>query len=257
MSRSITRAGRDEPFGLQVAKGEIAGHTSLHKFGANAALNSSSYETIWREGGRHAWVVAGKSVQKISSSSTNDDVAGTGALTVSVQGVDEDYAEISETVILTGQTAALTTKEFLRVHRMVILSAGTGLVNAGIVYAGTGAVGTGKPAVVNCLISIGACQSEVAYYTVPAGKTLYVSGIYAGIGFDTTQRAADIVLYARPLGEVFQLKFGLTSGAAFAGERFDIPLKFDAKTDIDMRGLAVGGTPEVRGGFEGFIIKND
>jgi len=251
MKQSITRLARHEPFGIQVAKGEIPGHTVEHKFGANPDI-STALETIWPEGGVYVYRATAIKM-KISSSSTDDDVGGSGALTVTIYGLDANYALINETIILTGQTEVNTTNLYLRVFRMIVNSAGAGGKNAGIVYAGTGVVGTGKPAVVHALISVGENQSEVAFYTVPAATTALIESVYVGIDLVGANKSIRTSLLVRPFGEVFQLKFSLQSASGDAQHTFTMPIKVAAKADIELQAIT-SASGVVRGGFEMTLI---
>ena len=76
----ITRVGTSEPFELQVSRGQIAWHSTLYKFGFNSVVGTSN-ETIWDGGGLYAYPAAA-AVMYVSSSSTNDAAAGTGARTI-------------------------------------------------------------------------------------------------------------------------------------------------------------------------------
>jgi len=98
---SITRIGTSEPFELQVSRGQIAYHEFIHKFGYNPDIANSN-ETIWSQGGVYTYPTSA-STMYISSSSTADTAAGTGARTATVSGLDANFDEISETVSLNGQ----------------------------------------------------------------------------------------------------------------------------------------------------------
>lgn len=115
------------------------------------------------------------SVVKLSSGSADDAAAGTGARTVQVTGLLSTYVEASETVILNGQTAVNTTNSYVAINKVEVLTAGSGGVNAGIVYAGTGTVTTGVPAVVNNAITVGANVSTSAFYVMPAKRNFKVN----------------------------------------------------------------------------------
>ena len=121
---SISRVGTSEPFDLQVSRGQVAYHETQFKFGFNPDIDDS-LETIWAEGGLYSYLSAA-SVLKISSSSTDDASAGTGARTITISGLDANYDEISESITLNGQTAVNTTQSFLRVFRLTVDTAGTG-----------------------------------------------------------------------------------------------------------------------------------
>jgi len=45
--RSISQVGTSEPFELQVARGQIPGHTTLHKFGAVPSMSINTTGTVW------------------------------------------------------------------------------------------------------------------------------------------------------------------------------------------------------------------
>jgi hypothetical protein len=98
-----------EPYELQVAKGQIAGASTLYKFGTNPDIDSAE-ETIWSTGGDYPWPTAAFTAF-ISSSSAADTSAGTGAQTVTVEGVDENYAAQTVTVNMNG-TAKFVTRDF-------------------------------------------------------------------------------------------------------------------------------------------------
>ena len=134
---SITQSGRYEPFELQVARGQISWHKRLFQFGTNTAVGTG-FSTLWPGGGTLYAYPSAATVLKISSANANDAAAGTGARTVVVNGLDADYNEISETVILNGQTAVNTVNSYLRFGEILVLTAGSGGTAAGILYAGVG-----------------------------------------------------------------------------------------------------------------------
>lgn len=258
--RSITQVGTSEPFELQVSRGQIPGHYGLFKFGNNATIGDS-LETIWAEGGLYSYLTAA-TVLKVSSSSTDDTSAGTGARTVQLYGLDADYNEINELVTLNGQTAVNTTQSFLRINRMVVRSAGSGGVNAGVIYAGTGTVTTGVPANVYASVNgvTGSNQSLMALWTVPAGYTAYLFQYDVSNGTSSqTPAVCKLILAVRPYGEVFQSKDvkSLTTGM-HVEETFAFPQKITEKSDIEVRAISSSAsvTFDISAAFEIVYIKN-
>jgi len=253
---SITRVGTSEPFELQVAREQVAYHYPQFKFGFNSDIDDTE-ETVWAQGGLYSYLTSA-SVLKVSSSSTADTSAGTGARTVQLYGLDADYNEISETVTLNGQTSVNTTNSFLRINRMVIRSAGTGEKNAGVVYAGTGTVTAGVPANKYATIAVGDNQTLMALWTVPAGHTAYL--LQKDLTVSTTQnnKYATIRLVARPDGEVFQTRDKHVLDNNVLHQKYDIPLKFEEKTDIEIRcvGDSSGANIAVSAGLDIVYIKN-
>jgi hypothetical protein len=257
---SISRVGTSEPFELQVARGQIAWHYPLFKFGNNTTVGDS-LETIWAEGGLYSYLTAA-TVLKVSSSSTDDTSAGTGARTVQLYGLDADYNEINELVTLNGQTAVNTTQSFLRIYRMVVRSAGSGGANAGVIYAGTGTVTTGVPANVYASVNgiTGANQSLMALWTVPAGYTAYLLQYDVSNGTTSqTPAVCKLILAIRPYGEVFQSKDvkSLTTGM-HVEESFTLPQKITEKSDIEVRAISSSASVsfDISAAFEIVYIKN-
>lgn len=256
---SITRVGTSEPFELQIARGQVAYHKSVYKFGNNAAVANVT-ETIWQQGGLYSYLSAA-SVLKVSSSSANDTSAGTGARTVELFGLDGDYNEINEVVTLNGQTAVNTTQSYLRINRMIVRSAGSGGANAGIIYAGTGTVTAGVPANIYATINgDGTNQTLMALWTVPAGYTGYLMQYDVSNGTTSnTPAVCKMTLAARPHGEVFQSKDvkSLTTGMHIENTLI-VPLKFTEKTDIEVRAVSSSASVvfDISAAFEIIYIKN-
>jgi hypothetical protein len=254
---SISRVGTTEPFYLQVARNQISFHKSNFKFGFNSDVDDS-LETVWAQGGLYSYL-ASASVLKVSSSSTADTSAGTGARTVELSGLDTNYDEISETVTLNGQTAVNTTNEFLRINRMVVRSAGSGEQNAGVIYAGTGTVTTGVPANKYATIAIGDNQTVMALWTVPRGYTAYL--LQTDITVATTQnnKYCTVHLVSRPNGEVFQIKDKFVKSESSVHQAYTIPLNFEEKTDIEVRAIgdSAGADIAISAGLDFIYIQND
>ena len=254
---SITRFGKHEPFYLQVAREQIFNHKSIFKFGFNPDIDAT-LETVWAQGGLYSYLTSA-TVLKVSSSSTADTSAGTGARTVELFGLDTNYDEINETVTLNGQTAVNTTKEYLRINRMIVRSAGTGGANAGVIYAGTGTVTTGVPANIYATIAIGDNQTVMALWTVPKDYTAYL--LQTDITVATTQnnKYCTVHLVSRPEGEVFQIKDKFVKAESSVHQGYTVPLKFEEKTDIEVRAIgdSAGADIAISAGLDIIYIKNE
>lgn len=253
---SITQNGRFEPFELQAARGQITGHKTLFKFGANSDINGTE-ETIWSQGGLYAYPAA--AVQMTVSSSSNDDAAaGTGARTVFVSGLDANYNEASETITLNGQTAVTTTKSYIRMFRAFVVTAGSGGTAAGTIYVGVGTVTAGVPATIYAAIPLGDNQTTMALWTVPAGYTAYMLGGKFSASSNNASHTALGKFFVRPFGGVFRNAADLTLNNGFANYNFALPLPIPEKSDIETRAIALSGTNfYVTASFEIVYIKND
>ena len=252
---SVSRQGQYEPFELQVARGQIDAHKALFKFGINGDVGTS-VETVWAQGGTYAYPAAA-TVMKISSSSADDASAGTGARSIAIFGLDANYNEISESVLLDGQTAVNTGNSYLRISRMYVTTAGSGATAAGTIYAGTGTVTSGVPATVYGMITLTANQTQMAFWTVPAGYTLYLTGLFYTSGNTNANAWTNFQLIQRPLGGVFrQQSSSRVPGNGDFVIDFHTPLAFSEKTDIEVRAVASTSPSNVSAEFEGIYIKN-
>ena len=87
---------------------------------------------------------------------------------VVIEGLNENYQPQTETVTLTGTTAVTTDNTFVRVFRMATDALNVGDITARV----TSASGT-----VVAQIDVGYGQTLMAVYTVPAGKTAYMTAL--------------------------------------------------------------------------------
>ena len=257
---SISRVGTSEPFELQVARGQIAWHYPLFKFGNNPTVGDS-LETIWSEGGLYSYLTSATVLAPVPAEVSFVEELET-LRTVQLYGLDGDYNEINEIVTLNGQTEVNTTQLFLRINRLIVRSAGSGGVNAGVIYAGTGTVTTGVPANIYASINgvTGSNQSLMALWTVPANYTGYMLQYDVSNGTTSnTPAVCKLILSVRPFGEVFQSKDvkSLTTGMHIE-ENFAIPQKFTEKSDIEVRAISSSGsvTFDISAAFEIVYIWN-
>ena len=257
VNHSIGKFGLDENFNLQLARGQIYNHRHVSKFGYNSAVSTST-DTIWARGGDYNWLAAA-TVLKISSSSTDDDVGSTGATGITIEGLDENYDEVSLDIIMDGTTAVSTTgTTFIRIHRAYVTTVGTGLTNAGVIYVYTGAETDGVPDVattINTSIEVGDGQTLQSFYTVPAGHTAYLQGMTVSSGSSATVSAI-VDLRVRELGLGWRVQ---ERAVVFRNEivlHHDIPHAFEEKTDIEMIATSSATTVAVSGTFDLILVKN-
>jgi len=168
----------DIPFYLAVQQGKVPGYSMINKFGYNSSIGSGSFETIWETGDDYPWQSTAVTVDVVSDD-VNDDVAGTGARTLRIQGLDGSYNLAEETVDMDGTTTVTTTQTFLRVFRMSVETAGTSGNNVGnisVTYTGGSDVAA--------TITAGNGQTLMCLYTIPAGYTGYLLSIDVSSGKD-------------------------------------------------------------------------
>jgi hypothetical protein len=184
----------------RAAYGSVPGATFIDLYGYNGAI-PATFEAVWPESADYIPLQAALSAPYCASTSAADAAAGTGARTIRVTGITTTFAAFSETVTLNGQTSVvLATANILLIHDAEVLTAGSGLMNAGAIACGTGANTAGDPAVVHLFIPI---SSETAvtgvgnraaqfFYGVPAGYTMLCKNFQAGSVFATAASSLQI-----------------------------------------------------------------
>jgi len=129
----------------KVAEGLVPGYSFDGRWGRNASVGNTHEPIISASMGGAFWTpTAASTVQVRAGGNVNDDIAGTGARTISITGLNEDYDTVKEIISLAGVSAsAPTTITFTRLHRASVESTGTyGGANAGeiIIEATTGSI---------------------------------------------------------------------------------------------------------------------
>lgn len=235
---------------INVSRGLVQNASRLQKVGYSAAIGSSM-QTVWNEAAAVTFP-ATATVMTVSSSSANDTSAGTGARTVTITGLDTNYTQVTEVIILNGQTAVNTINSFLRINTMTVATAGSGGSNAGIIYIGTGTVTTGKPAVVYNSITTGANTSLSAFTTIPALTTGYLLEVIASTDTAGTQ----IQILTRTQGGIFIVNriFHLGVGAGTIQE-YELPRALTAGTDIVAQAVNAGTNVKVSCQFEILLLQ--
>lgn len=126
-------AVRPTDYNYEVALGRRQGATTWNKFGYNSDLDTGT-EIVAAFGGTFT-ILSAASTLTIVSSSTDDDgsPAGTGANTITITGIDANYAAQTEVVTLNGTTSVVTSSTWLGINRAAVSLSGSGQSNAGLI----------------------------------------------------------------------------------------------------------------------------
>lgn len=258
MSVSIGQANEYANFMLKAAAGTIAGVSVINKFGRASAITTGNTWEVWD--GNVAYVFpTTASITHIRQAT--DQVGTDGGATIEVQGLDENWNLVVQNADLdaadTSAEVALTTP-LIRVFRMKVLE---NITLAADVWVGATGVAA---ATAKAIISTGNNQTLMAIYTVPNGKTAYMTNYYASVnpggGAPTTFYARlwardNVNNYAR------QLKHhqGISADVDAYGmmQHFFSPYyKFTQKTDIIITGSPTGASVDVSAGFDLILVDN-
>ena len=115
----------------EIALGLRQGTTLWNKFGYNADVDTGT-EVIASFGGSFTFLTTASTLTVVSSS-TDDDVGGTGATALVIYGVDANRKSQIEVVNMDGTTPVVTSNTWLGVNRVAVYTAGGGLTNAGTI----------------------------------------------------------------------------------------------------------------------------
>jgi hypothetical protein len=225
-----------------ISKGKVLKTSYIHKFGRNPSIGGAP-ETVWMNGGIYTYLTSPSTVY-VSSDNGNDAAGGTGARTVTVQGLDVNYNSVEETLTVGG---SVSTVEFLRVFRAFVVEAGSVGTNIGNVLVSTGAGGGGTVladiGTIGTGSTFGLGQTQLSLYTIPANCTGYLTTWNVGIG--AYNSSATVSLYTREyttgnLG--FRTRDIMDVPGGYHTRNYDIPIHIPAKTDIEVRAIASTGT---------------
>lgn len=250
---------------LAIAKGQVIGSTKNNKWGNAPNFATSNGEIdIWdgaddgQTWEQMTYVFSSTAaIDSISSSSASDTVE------VTIEGLDANYNQVSLTPILNGQNRVALGTSLLRVNR-AYNSNGVDFVGNVIIYENTAIVG-GVPTdttKIKAIIDPTNQQTEMAIYTVPAGKTGYILGGYASTAGANKSSNYKIKFTAREPNGVFRTKqrFSVSdNGSSFVPFKYEIPEDFPEKTDLRMTAqmTATGGTNgSVSAGFGIILVDN-
>ena len=248
-------------FALEVARGNVSGVACVNGFGHQADLDTAEDPAdVWPTAG--LWVPPTTArTHDIASSDANDTAAGSGARTVKVEGLDAAWALQEETVTMNGTTNVPTASTYVRIFRMRVLTDGTEgqqPQNVGSISA------TAQTDVtVTAVIAPGRGQTEMAIYTVPAAKALYLTNFWVSLNRSgVAGSTADFDLLVREDADTANTSWavkgsvGCETDGANSTQRNWVPyFKVAAKSDIKIQVLEVSANnSDISAGFDGYLV---
>jgi hypothetical protein len=254
-------------FALEVARGKIAGMTSVNKFGAAPDGVQTSATDIWSRANstptQQIWLApTAARIHAIVSSSTDDDgnPVGVGARTLRIYGLKTwDLAETSEDITLDGTTPVNTANSYVIIHRMKVLTSGTTSINVGTITA-TATTDT----TITAVILPGDGQTEMAIYGVPSIQSFYMtrwscaiakaSGVASHVSFELRVNENPNVQTTN-----FLRKNDLavqSTGSNNVEKHFDNPIKYAGPCIIKVQGMASAADVDAKSGFDGYLVTN-
>lgn len=218
---------------IQIAAGKVKNTSHINKFGYNTAVGTT-FEAVHDAGGTYAY----PSTAGVATVAGGSDA---GAV-IEVQGLDENYLEATENVTV----GSSSTTTFIRVFRARVKSVvGGGSTNAGDITVTVDSA-------VRATILAGNGQTLMALYTIPDNKTGYLLKFQGSI---EKQKECEFKIMTRPAddGDIFNIKGMFGAFGSTVNYDYPVPLKIDAKTDIEILAKA-GATTGVGAIFDIILI---
>ena len=216
-TEEVTITAQTGEYHVDIAAGVVPGKSINHKFGALIDV-AATYVPVTTSA---IWLtpqVAGAVALRVKAGNGADTANGAGAREITLQGVDETGAEVTEAVATAGASASdVTSATFMRLYRLWVSESGTytspgtppASHTAAIVIESAAAAEWGSIDVVGA--SKG--QSQIAAYTVPLGKKAFINSYYI-----TTDGA-------KPVDFLFmQRRYILETSAPYAAARTIVEL---------------------------------
>ena len=246
---------------LDFSRGLHEDQSSVHKYGKNATTPNGSFADIYSYGATvpaYPWPLTAQTIRIRAGGDAADDAAGLGAQSIRVFGLDENWLEIFEDIVTAGASASVaTTKLFRRVYRVRVTGVGAANVsNTGRIIVenttSTDAIG---------VVEAGVGSTEQTHYTVPAGKTGYISRVDAQVRTGPN-KDADIRFRTRAnIGDTVSAPFGPAivvdqwDGLAdFASAEYSAFRAYPEKTDIWFEAQGNGDTTSVIISYDIFLL---
>lgn len=253
---------------IEIAKGNVPGHSVITKFGRNGAVSATlSHISI---SGQYQTPTTAQSLEILSSQAA-DGPAGAGGRKVIVEGLDSNWNFQTEEVELDGVTPVALQNDYIRVFRGFVSESGSYVTTAIPSHVGQITLRGAGAGVTWFIIDnvqettaagFGIGQTQIGSYTIPAGKTAYlISKTFsveatktARIYFFKREQGDDITTPYRGIMRLFEQNDGI---ATLATIQTPAPMQaIPEKSEVGFFATAAVGTPSVSAEFQLLLIDN-
>jgi len=253
-------------FLIEVAKGNVAGHSLVNKFGFNDNIGATLAPIA--AGSVYQTPTSATSLEIVSTNS-NDNASGTGARTVEVQGLDANFDLQTETVSMNatdGTIAAPLANTYTRVFRVKVATSGTYATQTGGSHVGTLTIrvsggGATWATIVTSAGGFPMGRTEIGVYTIPAGYTVYLLSKHVSI---ESAKVPDVLWFRREGADtvaapfstmrLFERHQGAASEILYQPPAPSVVLP--EKTDVGAMGYVTTGVAAVSVEFQILLVAN-
>ena len=241
---------------LEISAGEkvlLSRISHVNKFGRNPDIAIGVREEIWEGSVAYVYPTTA-TITHIRSAVNSADTRGK---TIEIQGLDASWnlvVQTKDTNAANSTTEVELDTPLIRVFRMKVLE--NVVLDQNIWIGATGV----NANLTKAIIVAGNNQTLMAIYTIPNGKTGYLTNWYASVNpasnLDPTSMPISVWARDNDNGYEKQVKHvtGLISG--HVQHNYEPYNKFTQKTDIFMTATPVGKAADVSGGFDIILVDN-
>lgn len=222
----------------------LAYQRSIFRSSYNPSVGTTE-ATIWPKNTAYAFPVAAVQMTLYSTSALDTTQS------VLIEGLDANYNEISEVLVLNGQTGRQSALSYLRVNTLTVLVDSP----VGDIALGTGLAVLGVPANTYAFIHAGDNISNAAVYSVPAGYTLRLTSGSISAGGATGSQTITAKFFSVIRG-VKYLTANISIANNFQFFPYNPNLDIPEKSDVYNNVVASASTSSVSATFNGYLVKN-
>ena len=231
-------------FMMEVAKGNVAGHTAAYIQGHDAAIGTT-LATVGEDNGNLYTYSTSADIDSISSDNAGD------THDITIVGLDATYAVVTQTATLTGQTPVTLGTSLMRINNVYndVLTSLTATLGTIYVFVSGGTVTAGVPqtaadirATVGLTSGVSDEHHMTSVYTVPLGKTGY---LVFGKATVSDAKALELTFWGGRGSVAMSVSHHIDIKNNNYDYFFKLPAKIVATTDLEVRATIDSGTGEV------------
>ena len=242
VNMSNNRSLYSADWNMQVAMGKVYGASLVNLYGYQAAVDGT-WIPVWENATTYTYPPNGGTTMLLYSSSASDT-----NVSIFIDGLDSNFASISETLILTnGATGVTTTQSYRRINNMRVV----GSINP----VGVIKLSSSDKVTTYAQIAIGVGKTQWSMYTVPAGYTFFLNRVTAAASATSASKILGYRVYQLSPNGIQSLVLQSPWIDTYETNRV-IPNPYTEKTSIQWQ-VTSDTISQVGVRVEGILIRNN
>jgi hypothetical protein len=250
------------PWEYLVGVGQVEGFQNLQAFGYREDVDAGDVRySLWNCSEAERIAVRDDASNDVYAISTSDQdtETGTGARTILVQGIDQNWDQTSETVLLNGTSPVALLNSYRAVERVTVTTAGSQRHNVGKIFIGTGEMDDSSiaPPLIDCYVHPFDGASEIGQFVVPRNHTAFVLDSVITIGGVADFSKVTIRGYVRTELGVEYTTGALIMTAGTLQTKESVPLTIPEKTVVGYRIISAHDNESMSARIRYILANND